>query len=287
MTKPYPLMHTWLSYAASPPNLGRVVRLLEAIRPVLANTESFVRRLLGMGGDSDFTAALRDGTRLQFPPGNGVDILRSAIPTMIVETWAKRIYNPRDFEIRNGFTVVDIGANIGVFTLFAARQNTGGLTIACEPVPAAYDLLRRNLELNGIKNVHTHRTGVLDHTGKDTIWLHPTNFGANTIFRNRLQVPNPEATSVDFVPLETLLETEDTAEVDLLKLDCEGSEYRIFQACSDATLSRIRRVVFEYHTVPESPGALPRLVQRLTRVGYSVSEESLGPTYGLVWAIRR
>ncbi|HEY2760704.1 MAG TPA: FkbM family methyltransferase, partial [Pirellulales bacterium] len=68
------------------------------------------------------------------------------------EIFKKQRYNYPGFEIRPTDTIVDIGANMGVFVLWAARQATQGKVIAIEPT-SAIDVLRMNVERNGLTNV--------------------------------------------------------------------------------------------------------------------------------------
>ncbi|MFD8546338.1 amino acid adenylation domain-containing protein [Streptomyces sp. NPDC059649] len=64
--------------------------------------------------------------------------------------------------LNNGDTIVDIGAGIGLFTLFAAHRNPDGRIYSCEPTRTRRDALRRNAALHGLNTlVHDHGPGLL------------------------------------------------------------------------------------------------------------------------------
>jgi 2-polyprenyl-3-methyl-5-hydroxy-6-metoxy-1,4-benzoquinol methylase len=71
---------------------------------------------------------------------------------VVNEIFTKRRYDHPGFQIRPTDNVVDIGANMGIFTLWAARQANRGKVLAIEPT-SAIDALRVNIERNGLTNV--------------------------------------------------------------------------------------------------------------------------------------
>ena len=88
--------------------------------------------------------------------------------------------------------------------------------------------------------------------------------------------------AVPGISLAELLREHSVETVDLLKIDCEGGEYAIFQSTPADVLSRIQNIVFEYHSVGEGWSNLERVKQRLRREGYVLSMNR-----GLVSASRR
>lgn len=122
-----------------------------------------------------------------------------------------------------GDTVVDIGANVGLYSLAAAAR--GAIVHAIEPVPAAVERLRRSLELNPqlAERVHVHAQGVSDRSGTLTLFtqsLRSYSGHASAHLSDEDQVESVE------VPISTLDATlpDMEAPVRLVKIDVEGHE---------------------------------------------------------------
>ena len=93
--------------------------------------------------------------------------------------------------VDEGMNVVDIGANIGYYTLLAAELvGEKGKVFAFEPEPSNYDLLLRNVEINGYKNVTVVRKAVSNETGESSLFLSQKGFG-NTVCMIRLAAGGP------------------------------------------------------------------------------------------------
>jgi FkbM family methyltransferase len=135
--------------------------------------------------------------------------------------------------------VIDIGCHIGSFCWLAA---TGGAkkVIGFEPSPENCDLARRNLASlpnTEVRNLAVWRS---DQPGKRLYFSldrrNPVNTGAGTVF-------NEDGVEVDSVSLNDIIA--EVGEIDLLKLDCEGSEYPILMTCTN--LHKVKQIVGEYH----------------------------------------
>ncbi len=177
-------------------------------------------------------------------------------------------------ELKSGDTVVDIGANIGVFSILAARQvGPAGRVVAVEPNPETADQLERNVRLNGLSNVHVWRAAVAGRAG--TMSLH---LGDAALFSSLLpSVDSRRATGrtvqVSCVTLSDILAKEAIERVDLLKMDCEGAEYDIFDAADDELWSRLPAIVMETHRIEgRSPAELK---SRLQSQAYHTTDSEL------------
>src|SRR5689334_4555205 len=72
---------------------------------------------------------------------------------MIDEIWAYRKYDYFGYRVQPGEIVVDVGGNIGTFSVYAAKVCGASRVITFEPVSDNYNLLRRNVEHNQLSNV--------------------------------------------------------------------------------------------------------------------------------------
>lgn len=162
------------------------------------------------------------------------------------EVWLDEIYNQEGYEISKTDLVVDIGANIGVFAIYAAMKASEGKVFAFEPFPANAEFLHRNIADSGLDNVSAFQKAVA--AVNETRQLNVSEDWIKHSLDSEMPFFNV-ATSIDIecVTLDEVLQNEKVC--DLLKIDCEGSEYEIFYTSSTETIKKIRRIAGEYHEV--------------------------------------
>jgi FkbM family methyltransferase len=125
--------------------------------------------------------------------------------------------------LKPGMVVVDVGAHVGYFSLIAARQvGPTGRVFAFEPDPINYELLQRNIELNGYTNVTAVNAAVADVVGSRTLFQTALDSGRHSTYHHGL--PESGSVEVDTWTLDAFLETKDWPPVDLVKVDVEGAE---------------------------------------------------------------
>ncbi len=129
--------------------------------------------------------------------------------------------------VKPGMIVADVGANVGIYTLAAARELAGdGRVHSFEPVPAIHDLLRGNVQVNGFLEtgvVRFSRKAVTDRVGTAEFTVFPNDSGHSTLFW-----PNPQAEkiTVETTSLDDELGLE--KKLDVVKIDAEGAEKLIW-----------------------------------------------------------
>src|SRR5262245_29388281 len=160
-------------------------------------------------------AVLRDGTTFEAP--TGVNVLRVVTPV-----FHKRVYTPTGFELRPDDAVVDVGANIGAFAVYAA-QRTRGRVLAVEPHPGNAAALRRNLEANGASRAEVAECAVADERGTTPLFLGRSGT-THQLFAAGKDAGEGESVDVRVTTLPELLAEHGFSRVDFLKLDCEGAE---------------------------------------------------------------
>lgn len=174
-------------------------------------------------------------------------------------------YYPDVIDYSSLRTVVDIGAHIGAYSLFVLEHAPLADITAVEMDSENYDLLAENTwHETGINTLYAYASY---HPGQMLNVRDLDNLGSNTLTRldevgrYRPLPENRQAISPDCkrVTLEDLLAP--FACVDLLKLDCEGSEYDIISHALPETLAKCRWIVGEYHTFA---GDFRALVNTLT-----------------------
>jgi FkbM family methyltransferase len=121
--------------------------------------------------------------------------------------------------IRPGMTVLDLGANIGYYTLLASRAvGHVGSVYAFEPDPRSFRSLCANVEVNGARNVRTFEAAVSARPGSRTLYLSET--ATHSGLHRSMGDANPTPHPIDTVALDDL----HIARVDVVKMDIEGEE---------------------------------------------------------------
>ena len=127
--------------------------------------------------------------------------------------------------LKPGDLMIDVGANVGLYSLLAAAQVGEGRVIALEPHPLAADRLRENVALNGLRNVDVQAVAVGATPGfaRLTAHLDTTNYIV-------LEGSPRDSISVPVVALDSVVEAGQT--VALVKIDAEGFESAVLAGAS-------------------------------------------------------
>jgi FkbM family methyltransferase len=143
--------------------------------------------------------------------------------------------------------VVDIGANIGAFTVWLHKRHGLKEAFCFEPDPDNFSLCQFNLSQNGCENATAIREAVGGTTRKSEFWINAAR-PANSSFNKREGVSATYAQKVHIVALREWLQ-KFAGTFDVLKMDCEGSEWEIMDAAPEA-FQRFSTIVVEVHRDP-------------------------------------
>lgn len=196
--------------------------------------------------------------------------------SLVIENYWDDTYGLSRF--RRLKTIVDIGANIGVFSLHACTRFPSGNVIAYEPSKTAVAYLRRNTAATKIE-IHEEAVGDLG----PAVFLHTgTDLTAATVGSD------PAASGKDTQPcrMVTFANVADriSGPISFLKLDCEGAEYGILHS---SALDRVQIIAAEFHTV--AAGTPKYGIELLRERGFEIESWRGCPEYsgGIVWARNR
>lgn len=172
---------------------------------------------------------------------------------MFEETWYRKDYDIPRFPIRKGDVVIDIGANQGFFTCYAAHQ--GAKLYAFEPFSDSFKTLMENVEMNKFSShVVAKPWAVGGQNGfAELIYTNGLGGGLNTTepkFAAHFEARGTQILGEIQVPcftLPKLMEDFDLTNVRLCKLDCEGAELDILKQLRKSDLCKIDAFVLEYH----------------------------------------
>lgn len=164
--------------------------------------------------------------------------------------------------VEPGGRVVDVGANLGYFSvLFADAVGPAGSVLALEPDPRNFDLLERNLALNGCETATAERLAARDEPGTVRLARSTDNFSRSSPVRAGER--SAEAVDVEAVTLDGYLD----GPVDLLKVDTAGGDLAVLRGALDTLETHRPRLVVPY--APDTWADDHRAVlDRLRALGY-------------------
>ncbi len=224
--------------------------------------------------DYPFTVVLRNGERIEVVE-----------PTDIATLW--QIFFHRAYAVRpSERSILDVGANIGLFTLYAARQAPASTIHCIEPFPDTFDRLSKLVRENGLSHrVICSNFALTGSAG--TYLMHCTSHFSQ---RRRIfseQHPHLPSLRVPGITLETWMNDANINELDLMKMDIEGSEYDVLLSATIEVLRRIRRLIVEYHPMNGSGQTKHALCDHLRKASFElISDVHNDEGYGVLQAVR-
>jgi len=215
----------------------------------------------------------RNGARLRI--GRGVD----HVP--IIEIFLRQDYGA----IPDGAVILDLGANIGVFSIYAATTARKVRLYAYEPMPDFFQLMQENVRLNGLDDaVKCFNLAVAADAADRELFVAGTDFFFPTLVPPKSEQAATRA-QVHCTTLANILDANALAHVDLLKMDTEGAEYEIFYRTPPSYFDRIREIRMEYHNLDADQRNVQSLKQFLITQRYRITHEQANtPTNGNLWA---
>lgn len=180
----------------------------------------------------------------------------------VVDNTFRGEYEYPGFEIGAGDTVVDIGAHIGAFSLYAAAKAYMGAVISFEPSRFNFRQLKKNIKLNRLGNVKIDNRAVFNRKKQVTLYLNYASSALYSLFKKNTQWERVQAVTLAYV-----FETYRLGICNFLKIDCEGAEYEILTSAPDEILRKINRLVFEYHPRVDKRKKLDNIRTHLERNG--------------------
>lgn len=185
----------------------------------------------------------------------------------ISEVVERRTYKKRGLKFYKGERWIDLGANVGAFSVWAAAQ--GCSVQAFEPDPDSFTLLEKNIAINRLA-IKARRAAVVVGQGGERSFF--TNDAKGNVWRNSLlkQWRGGRTIQVPTVAVESVFDGSH------VKMDIEGSEFEILE---QADLSKIGDLVFEWSfdidpSIPRFAAAIKRLRSEFRLVSYGKFDES-------------
>jgi FkbM family methyltransferase len=209
------------------------------------------------------------------------------------EIFVDQVYLKHGITLQAGDCVFDVGANIGLFSLFAGTC-FGEITVyAFEPVPPVFDTLKRNMDIHRL-DAHVFRCGLAAESRQETFqfYRHDTLISSSRtsarearenvkLFLLNQQASSGGGSAVDGEALEELLNVQLQSEpyicqlrrlseiieeqgierIDLLKIDVENAEYDVLQGIAERDWAKIGQIVMEVHDIEDRLAQIRDLLQ--------------------------
>jgi FkbM family methyltransferase len=165
----------------------------------------------------------------------------------------KKDYTLFGFEPKPGDTVVDVGANIGVYTTLAARRvGPEGTVVSVEPHPGNCAVLRENVSRNGLEQVHVVEAALDERVGRTKLYIHERAINHSIVRESGRSV------EIDVTTVDKIVEEKNLSRFDVLKIDTEGNVVEILRGAA-AAIRRFRpKITLEYE-----PGDVERGLDKL------------------------
>lgn len=219
----------------------------------------------GLLKNAEVVYVLRNG--IKFKVGSAEDW------TGIFVIWSGRVWTPFGHEIQPGYTVVDIGAHIGIFSILAATCMPSVKVVSYEPCPKNFSLLVENIKLNSVENIRPFPLAVAGSSGKRKLFVSQQDV-AHSIIQPAANSQLRAYEDVDCITLKEIIGQ--IGKCDFLKINCEGAEYEILFNTPTEYLNKVGKMSIDCHNTPgysgydlksylEKTGFQLRLVQ--TRTG--------------------
>jgi FkbM family methyltransferase len=248
--------------------------LMEAIK-LIKNWHLYVFIYLGLIKSQYAVLETRSGVKIKLRVKDSTDFMA------FTHVWLFREYDKPAFKIHNEDTIIDIGAHIGLFALFASQFCKKGRIFCFEPVKENYDLLVTNLQINKITNVKSFNIAVSQKIGEVKIFLNEEDESGHSMFGSGKKSIQIESTS-----LKNIIDTNSLEKCDFIKMDCEGVEYEIIDSLPTDYFVKIKKMCIEYHFADEKPYLKQNMIKKLTELSYSTSDIPILKDIGFLYAVK-
>ena len=208
------------------------------------------------------------GTKLKFDLRDEYD----TDPIVVREIFDENVYEVKDTHFNRGGVVVDIGANIGTFAIYAGQY--ANKVYAIEPERHNLEALKNNIALNNMEeNVIALPYGISDYKG--TAVIHDSGGGSS------IKDDGAFGAEIEVMSLNDLFTLYNIDSVDVLKIDVEGSELEIILGASRENLNKCKYITMEFDI--RTGSKLGEMTQKLSET-HHVRTMGSWERGGMVWA---
>ena len=205
-----------------------------------------------------------------------------AVRTTFAEIFGASLYHHDSFSIREEPVIVDVGGNIGLYTLWSQTRYRAKQIFTFEPSPLTFDCLRDNvsrLARPDIGQVHLNEYALGQHDNA-TLTLHhslESSMISSLLPRSKLGWASGEPGGAEVLEfavrvssLSSVISDYGIERIDILKIDVEGYFLEVLNGVSRSDVHRIRNIVLEGDYLPETGITFESVEEHLIAMGFQV-----------------
>ena len=262
------VFNPWMTWLSHPPTVQPFPNWILGCRMEGGDWLSKLRRLAWRKADRPF----------QIPWLNGLRVRVDGEDELLKSLFLTGLFEPNEFLVlqrllQPGMTFVDIGANLGLYSLFAAKKiGRLGTVLAFEPSSREFKKLQHNVSLNGLSQVRLFNFALSDYAGETKLLIaDEAHSGHNTIGAFCYQTNLADTESIRLETFDSVRQRENLGEIDVVKMDVEGGELFALRGMRQ-TLEQCRPVLFLEMSDPAAQpqgSSSAQVWEFLTALGYN------------------
>jgi FkbM family methyltransferase len=198
----------------------------------------------------------------------------------LYDIFINKCYDGLNCSVEEGDVVFDIGANLGFFSYYSIIKGAKNV-YAFEPGESQFKAIEDNF--GSIGNLVIEKKAVTEKNGFLKFAKHKTLSVMSGIFDDANEEIYDKVECQTINLMDYCLEKNIT-KIDFLKMDCEGSEYRIFENFSADFLSIIDKIIMEYHF--NTDDRLIKMIEKLENNGFTVKAQDINSEIGIMIAFK-
>ena len=245
---------------------------MQLLRPRAGSIPARIRGLMPVRGVFDVDGAMGVSYRMEFDGTDGSPETIFWEGLLQYEVATQRLLRrllPRTQ------CFLDIGANAGAYTFAAALQPHRPRVHAFEPEPYNLAWLRRNVQINDLRNVAVYGVALADESGTSLLFLPSWGHGTSTLVERALVERAGGAVEVAVTTLDEWAANQELQRVDVIKTDTEGTEDRVLRG-GRTLIERDRPfIICEVWPDPRIEEALTSLLDELGYLAYHLTVTGL------------
>jgi FkbM family methyltransferase len=180
------------------------------------------------------------------------------------ETFVSQIYQHKDMQIPDRPTIMDVGANVGIYSIWAHRRYRAKTIYCYEASPHTFGYLEDNIRRlidPAVTRIKAFNQAVASRGGETLVLRQPTWVSGLSTLLNEKQVPwladaaasqELELHEVTSTTVSEQIAAHQIATVDMLKIDVEGYFLEVLKGIAPADLGKIRNIAMECDFLPET-----------------------------------
>ena len=133
---------------------------------------------------------------------------------IFTEIWLEQLYTIPNFEINSNDKIIDVGAHIGIFSLFASKLANNGRVYSFEPAKQNFNVLNENIVQNNIQNIIAENKAGSNVNDKLKFYFSDDDFAAHSLYEKSNQWEE-----IETITLKEIFEKNNIDECNFLKMD--------------------------------------------------------------------